>query len=491
MPGVRLVFPFLLLLAAAAGASCREDGEIQISSLRFRGVEQIEESALKGVLQTRAGSRLPWGRKRFFDRRAFEADLKRIEAFYLDRGFPDARVSSFDVALSQDQETVDITVTIAEGEPILYGLELFEFANIEALADARTQPPDVPVRVTVAEGDHQKITVGVGYGTEEQARARLRWDHVNFVGGARHAGFEGKWSSLDRGVRLDYLGGPPVRAGQSPAPEVPRAAFLDAVDLEIGVSVPSNLVLRGSDLRPANAPIDIGDLNVTVGGLVQVRKAPRERVRVIGEVNTVRGSYTFQGRRFDILRDGRIRFAGTEEIDPTIDLRARRVISGVETFVRLQGTMRQPELAFSSSPPLDQADILSLVVFNLPINELGEGQQISLAERAGALAGGYLVSGLTRSVANALELDAFEIQAQGERGLGPSLTLGEQVGERTYFRIRQGFGAEQTTELILEYQIADFLRVQGAVAETSGGTQRVTFRRIERAGLDLIFFFSY
>ena len=49
-------------------------------------------------LQTKRGSRLPWGRKRFFDRSAFEADLKRIEAFYRDRGFPDARVTSFDVA---------------------------------------------------------------------------------------------------------------------------------------------------------------------------------------------------------------------------------------------------------------------------------------------------------------------------------------------------------------------------------------------------------
>jgi outer membrane protein assembly factor BamA len=58
--------------------------------------------------------------------------------------------------------------------------------------------------VTVAEGKHQKVTLGVGYGTEERARARVRWDHVNFLGGARHAGFEGKWSWLDRGVRAQY-----------------------------------------------------------------------------------------------------------------------------------------------------------------------------------------------------------------------------------------------------------------------------------------------
>jgi translocation and assembly module TamB len=267
--------------------------------------------------------------------------------------------------------------------------------------------------------------------------------------------------------------------------------MLDALDLNLGVAVPSSLVLRGTDLRPVNAPIDFGDLNATVGGAVQIRKAPGEKFRLTGEVNTVRGSYTFQGRRFDILRDGRIRFAGTEDIDPQIDLRARRLISGVEVFVRVLGTMRAPELSFTSNPPQDQADILSLIVFNMPINELGEGQQISLAERAGALAGGYLVSGLTRSLADALELDEFEIQAQGERTLGPTLSIGEQVGERLFFRIRQGFGAEQATEFILEYQIADFLRLQGAVAETGGGTQRTTFRRIERGGLDLIFFFSY
>ena len=294
-------------------------------------------------------------------------------------------------------------------------------------------------------------------------------------------------SYATKAVALD----PQAPAPAGSAPDPPRSSILDALDLTLGVAVPSTLVLRGADLRPRNTTVDIGDMNATVGGAVQVRKAPGETFRIVGEVNTVRGSYTFQGRRFDILRDGRIRFDGTDEIDPAIDVRARRVISGVETVVHVQGTMTQPELSFSSNPPLDQADILSLIVFNMPINELGAGQQISLVERAGVLAGGYFVSGVTRSIADALELDEFEIQAQGERGLGPTLSIGEQVGERLFVRLRQGFGAGQATELILEYQIAEFLRLQGALAEASGGTQRVTFRRIERGGLDLIVFFSY
>ena len=50
-----------------------------------------------------SSSRLPWGKKALFDRSKFEADLERIRAFYVDRGFPDARVTSFDVKLNKQE----------------------------------------------------------------------------------------------------------------------------------------------------------------------------------------------------------------------------------------------------------------------------------------------------------------------------------------------------------------------------------------------------
>jgi translocation and assembly module TamB len=282
---------------------------------------------------------------------------------------------------------------------------------------------------------------------------------------------------------------PAAAASATPPPVMPELPFFGALQLDVGVAIPGNLTLRGNDIRTSGGSGDFGDVNVTVGGALQVRKATGESLRLIGELNTIRGSYTFQGRRFEIMRDGRIRFGGTEEIDPLLDLQARRVISAVETFVRLQGTLRQPELSFSSRPPLDQADILSLIIFNVPVNELGEGQQISLAERAGALAGGYLVSGLTRSLANAIDLDELELQT--DAGLGPVLSIGEQIGNNLFVRIRQGFGAAEATELILEYQITEYLRLQGSVAQYANMAQRAVFTRVERGGVDLIFFFSY
>jgi len=326
---MRVIRSLLALCAIAAVASgCKEEGTIKVHSLKFVGVNAVDQSKLGAALATHTSSKLPWGKKAYFDRSRFDADLKRIQAFYSDRGYPDARVTGFDVKLNDKQDQVDITLTIAEGDPIklvaidfvgfdvippdhfeqlkaqvplkigaprdrqlvvtthemalnelrdhgypyaklntsendgpngkeatvlytadpgqlahfgpiqiqgnqtvsdrvirrqlefkpgdlyrrsivqdsqrrLYGLELFQFANIEPL-DQEQQPADVPMRVTVAEGKHQRLNFGVGYGTEEKARADAEYHQLNFFGGARTAGAHVRYSSLDRGIRLDF-----------------------------------------------------------------------------------------------------------------------------------------------------------------------------------------------------------------------------------------------------------------------------------------------
>ena len=76
-------------------------------SLTFKGVNSVDESRLRAVLATKKSSIIPWGRKHFFDRSRFDTDLKRIQAFYADRGYPDARVTGFDVKLNDKQDAVD------------------------------------------------------------------------------------------------------------------------------------------------------------------------------------------------------------------------------------------------------------------------------------------------------------------------------------------------------------------------------------------------
>lgn len=95
----------------------------------------------------------------------------------------------------------------------LYSLELFQFANVE-VGDAAKTPGEVGINVSVIETPHRQFTFGVGYGSEDHARVQANWRHLNFLGGARTAGVEGKFSSLDRGVRVTF-NDPSIGAGVS------------------------------------------------------------------------------------------------------------------------------------------------------------------------------------------------------------------------------------------------------------------------------------
>ena len=83
--------------------------------------------------------------------------------------------------------------------------------------------------------------------------------------------------------------------------------------------------------------------------------------------------------------------------------------TGVTARIQITGTARAPQISLSSTPPLDEADILSLIVFNRSVNELGTGERASLAETAGGIASGFVASSLGRSIGKALDVDLFEI----------------------------------------------------------------------------------
>jgi translocation and assembly module TamB len=291
---------------------------------------------------------------------------------------------------------------------------------------------------------------------------------------------------------------PAPGADQAPGPAPAPGGLADALALDVRLRVPDNLVLRGQDLRPGGPTgTSLGDVNITVGtaGDLRILKESGGPITLVGAVQTVRGSYEFQGRRFELVRGGTLRFRGEAQVNPALDIAATREIpnTGVTARVHVTGTAAQPQLQLTSNPPLEESDVLALIVFNRPVNELGTGERSSLAATAGGIATGFIAEPLGESIGRALDLDLFEITTTTENGeLGAGLTLGQQVGDRAFFKMRQQFGERNVTEFLLEYSLTSFLRVETSFApETTGSANRIGQRRIERAGIDLIFFFSY
>jgi hypothetical protein len=105
-----------------------------------------------------------------------------------------------------------------------------------------------------------------------------------------------------------------------------------------------------------------------------------------------------------------------------------------------------------------------------------------------------VVAPFTQSIGRALDLDQFEVSATSEGSeTGGLVTIGDQISSRMFVQFRQQFGTQEVSEFITEYNLSSFLRLQASLAEGEGvgAANRSLTRRIERAGVDLLFYFSY
>ena len=124
--------------------ACHETGDVQVTKITFTGNTAIPAAQLKTVIATQESGFLPLSRKHFFDRVEFDRDVKRIEAFYADRGYPHAKVVGIDVKLNDAKDQVAIDVKIDEGTPVivenvtLEGLDVLPAAHFNQL---KTQLP--------------------------------------------------------------------------------------------------------------------------------------------------------------------------------------------------------------------------------------------------------------------------------------------------------------------------------------------------------------
>src|SRR5262245_44278812 len=161
-------FVLLLTCLLFAATACHEEG-IKVADFKLEGVHHFKPSEVLNVLATRKSGKLPWSPKHGFDKAQFEADLKRIQAFYIDHGYPDAKVTSVEAKVNDKRDAVSLRVIIDEGAPVI--VDDVRYDGFEALPEAaRTTLHQLPLR-TGAPRDHTRVK------TTRDAAARLLRDN--------------------------------------------------------------------------------------------------------------------------------------------------------------------------------------------------------------------------------------------------------------------------------------------------------------------------
>jgi autotransporter translocation and assembly factor TamB len=260
--------------------------------------------------------------------------------------------------------------------------------------------------------------------------------------------------------------------------------------LDIAVHMPHTLRLVGQDVQVSSGtPIGLGDISLRVAGDLYLYKDPGSEYSLTGSFDSVSGTYRFQGRAFDVDEASSINFRG--DLNPEIYVTVTRDISGVQTRVSIIGPLRQPELRLASTPPLDPSDILSLIVFNTSTNQLSAPQQQELLVRAGTIAAGFVATPVLSAIQSQIGLDVLEVEPSGSFGTGPKVTIGEEIAPGLVARFSRQFGSDPFDEASIEYYLTKILRLRATFSDAQQLTGLSQFRRIERAGIDLLFLFSF
>jgi autotransporter translocation and assembly factor TamB len=299
---------------------------------------------------------------------------------------------------------------------------------------------------------------------------------------------KGAYSETPEGEVATATPGAAPTAGPGGPAAPAQKGLSDRVTIDVQINLPDNLVMRGRKLRVGDSSVGLGDMNVIAGGQMHVVKAAGGQLDIIGGIQIVRGTYTFQGRRFDVSRGSDVQFRGEDVTNPALNLSADQTVNGIDATVHVGGTAKRPELTLSSQPPLDQAEILSLIVFGQSVGDLASSDRTSLADSAAAMAGGMVTTPLADSIAQALDLDTFEILAPTATEAAPVVSVGSTIGSRIYVGLKREVGGTSSA-VSFEYRFTRFLRLVTSFAQ--GALETHVLERTEAAGIDLLFVFRF
>ena len=256
-----------------------------------------------------------------------------------------------------------------------------------------------------------------------------------------------------------------------------RIVSLD--DPEFRAMVDSNLA--GADLAPAGHQIFFDSLrirglnlvmgpdvwlrsseaNIQIAGSILINRAFADnlaRYRIDGTLRALRGNYRLAiglensflavTRDFRVTR-GTVRFFGTPDLNPDMDIAAEYVTRTVQRqplTVRaiIEGTLLYPRLRLETdSPlPLTETEIASYLMFGTPSPDFGGS---GLGSQAAVVAGGAL-GGVGQALANQLGLPINYITVTPGTGNPTSSTgiaasrieAGVQIGEKTFLTVTAG-----------------------------------------------------
>ena len=244
-----------------------------------------------------------------------------------------------------------------------------------------------------------------------------------------------------------------VGLGRFRAPALARKtedAF--AARLEIGVTIPKQLFVRGRGLDSEWQ----GDLRVF---------GTTADAEVTGQLSAVRGQFSFAGKTFKLAK-------GVIDIDERdgefvalLDVQTEFTGDDFIAKVNVTGPATKPEIGLTSTPELPRDEVLARILFGRGTGQLSPIEAFQLAEAVATLSGVEGSStGLLDKVRSTLGVDVLQVDG-GDGDAGPSVRAGKYVADGVFVGAKQGAGPGASAATV-EIELTPNISLESEVGQT-------------------------
>jgi hypothetical protein len=233
--------------------------------------------------------------------------------------------------------------------------------------------------------------------------------------------------------------------------EVP--AWASELELDIAVEIPGSFRIIGSRM------------NVELSGDLRLFQK-EEKMMLTGQLNALGGQLLFMGRTFE-LRRGTVNFYGGDELNPSFDLTLVSEVAGYRIEIKLTGTMLKPQIELTSDPQLEESDIMSLLVFGKPMDDLNTSQSGLVQQRTAEILMIYGAVKLQEQMSKELGVDLITVQQSTRKPDESALVVGKYLNSRTLIKYEQNLENTGSYLVNLEYVLTKRIKLETFVDQAT------------------------
>jgi len=233
-----------------------------------------------------------------------------------------------------------------------------------------------------------------------------------------------------------------------------RSRFYEAMSMDLNIAAERNAWYR--------ANIN----SVEVKGSLLLKKDHYRQLVPLGTLEALKGYYVYLGNTFT-LSSGRATFTGENPPDPEIAVAAVSEERGrpLKVYFNASGKSRNPVIALSSDPPMEQRDIISFLVTGKPLYEIYAPRNGASRESSGDsvaaqnLAAGYLSHQAASTLGRKLDIDVINLKVTAEKQA--DITLGRYITRDLFVSYGQVLGQGGEKRVSAEYSITKHWSLEG------------------------------